>query len=533
MGKASRFGNMVFGRETIQALRQEITVLQKENGGKDQQIKTLTKENSGKDGEITALQKENARKDQEIQALQHENGGKDQQIKALKKDNSGKDREVEALQNENAEKDREVKALQNENAGKDREVEALQNENAGKDRKVEALQNENAGKDRKIQAQQNAIEEKDQELDDQEKELDTLQKEKDFEKEMSLIKALEKEAKEISCTIKSPPSEVKILHKEIVKKIKSTFSSNGRELVEGGNGPTLVTVVNANKAHKDIKRDMAAAKLTSSETSNVILLRIIPTEDQDETVEKQKSENFHLDLPFLVDQDLNFHDCSHNTKQFEVLMDHLQNENAGKDRKIQALQQENAGKDRKVEAMQNENAGKDRKVEALQNKNAGKDRKIEALKNENAEKERKIEESMIQTSTNKAKELSCTIKSPPSQVKILHKEIVEKIKSTFSSNGCELVEGGNGPTLVTVVNANKAHKDIKRDMAAAKLTSSETSNVILLRIIPTEDQDETVEKQKSENFHLDLPFLVDQDLNFHVCSHNTKQFEVLMDYLQK
>ena len=69
--------------------------------------------------------------------------------------------------------------------------------------------------------------------------------------------------------------------------------------------------------------------------------------------------------------------------------------------------------------------------------------------------------------------MSCTIKSPPSQVKILHKEIIEKMKSTFSANGCELVEDGEGPTLVTVVNASRTLSDIKRDMEAAKLTSKD------------------------------------------------------------
>merc|ERR1719186_1692023 len=128
----------------------------------------------------------------------------------------------------------------------------------------------------------------------------------------------------------------------------------------------------------------------------------------------------------------------------------------------------------------------------------------------------------------KENKMSCNIKSPPSQVKNLHKEIIEKMKSTFSDKGCELVQDGDGPTLVTVVNASRVKADIKRDMAAAKLTSSESSSVLLLRIIPTRDPNQTVERQKSENFQLDLPFLVDQDLNIHECSHNTEQFEVLM-----
>merc|ERR1719186_2087725 len=125
----------------------------------------------------------------------------------------------------------------------------------------------------------------------------------------------------------------------------------------------------------------------------------------------------------------------------------------------------------------------------------------------------------------KENKMSCNIKSPPSQVKMLHKEIIEKMKSTFSDNGCELVEDGEGPTLVTVVNASRTLSDIKRDMEAAKLTSSESSSVILLRIVPTRDPNQKVEKQQSENFILDLPFLMDQDRKLFDCSHNTEQFE--------
>merc|ERR1719186_932867 len=115
----------------------------------------------------------------------------------------------------------------------------------------------------------------------------------------------------------------------------------------------------------------------------------------------------------------------------------------------------------------------------------------------------------------KENKMSCNIKSPPSQVKNLHKEIIKKLKSTFSANGCELVQDGDGPTLVTVVSASRAKSDIKRDIEAANLTSSESARVILLRIIPTRDPNQKVEKQQSENFILDLSFLVDQDKNLY------------------
>ena len=41
----------------------------------------------------------------------------------------------------------------------------------------------------------------------------------------------------------------------------------------------------------------------------------------------------------------------------------------------------------------------------------------------------------------------------------------------FDSNGCELKNDGQNPTIVTVVNASQLQLDVDRDMAAAKLTS--------------------------------------------------------------
>merc|ERR1711892_1377505 len=47
----------------------------------------------------------------------------------------------------------------------------------------------------------------------------------------------------VSCNIKPPPEQVKAIHSQIIKMIKTTFSQHGYELVEDGRGPILVTVV--------------------------------------------------------------------------------------------------------------------------------------------------------------------------------------------------------------------------------------------------------------------------------------------------
>ena len=55
--------------------------------------------------------------------------------------------------------------------------------------------------------------------------------------------------------------------------------------------------------------------------------------------------------------------------------------------------------------------------------------------------------------------------------KRMQEQIMEKIRSRFANEGYKLNEDGEGPTLVTVVNASaNARADIRRDMTAANLS---------------------------------------------------------------
>ena len=68
---------------------------------------------------------------------------------------------------------------------------------------------------------------------------------------------------QILCNIKEPQRNGKVLHTQIFEKLNSKAREAGREIKASEEGPTIVTIVNALNAQIDIKRDIAAANLTS------------------------------------------------------------------------------------------------------------------------------------------------------------------------------------------------------------------------------------------------------------------------------
>jgi len=130
-----------------------------------------------------------------------------------------------------------------------------------------------------------------------------------------------------------------------------------------------------------------------------------------------------------------------------------------------------------------------------------------------------------------AKILSFNVKAAPANGKRLNEQILEKITEYVKNKGYRVKDDGEGPTLVTVVNAmQNVQIDIRRDVAAARLTSSESANVILLRIKPTRNPSQKVVKTKDHQ--LDLVFLSGQDnKTLHECEHNTEQCQLFMEYL--
>ena len=68
---------------------------------------------------------------------------------------------------------------------------------------------------------------------------------------------------QILCNIKEPQTNGKVLHTQIFEKLNSKAREAGREIKASEEGPTIVTIVNALNAQIDIKRDIAAANLTS------------------------------------------------------------------------------------------------------------------------------------------------------------------------------------------------------------------------------------------------------------------------------
>merc|ERR1711892_914985 len=130
--------------------------------------------------------------------------------------------------------------------------------------------------------------------------------------------------------------------------------------------------------------------------------------------------------------------------------------------------------------------------------------------------------------------VSCNIKPPPAQVQSIHKEIIKLIKTALSQHGCELIKDNNGPTLVTVVNSSRTQEDIERDMLAAKLSGSEASDVILLRIVPSLNHSIKVKKMSDEHYKLDQVFIAEQSAQkLKECPQNMQACDEIIQYLCK
>jgi len=135
---------------------------------------------------------------------------------------------------------------------------------------------------------------------------------------------------------------------------------------------------------------------------------------------------------------------------------------------------------------------------------------------------------------NKARTVSINMKPPPNQVRSTHSQIIKQFTETFANRGIDLRTNGSTPTLVTVVHASRAESDIDRDIKAANLTKEESENVILMRIIPANEQDvdKKVEQINIEGFLLDLSILCRRKpVEPYACKHNTEQYDKLLHYM--
>jgi len=134
----------------------------------------------------------------------------------------------------------------------------------------------------------------------------------------------------------------------------------------------------------------------------------------------------------------------------------------------------------------------------------------------------------------KARTVSINMKPPPNQVETAHSQIIKQFKETFSNKGIDLRTNGSNPTLVTVVHASRAESDIDRDVKAVNLTKEESENLILMRMIPTneKDVDKKVEQIDKEGFLLDLSILCKRKpIEPYACKHNTEQYAKLLHYI--
>jgi len=214
------------------------------------------------------------------------------------------------------------------------------------------------------------------------------------------------------------------------------------------------------------------------------------------------------------------------------------------DTKIQMIETEMKEKDKKIEKIEMEMKEKDRqsrtKMETIETEIREKDRQhrkdIEEL-NERVKRGSGMQPSVSNPTEKidrKAFRVACNIKPPPKKVKAIHREIIKLIKTTLHPHGYELEEDGSGPTLVTIVDASRTQEDIERDMKAAKLSGSEASDVILLRIVPSQNPNIKVKKMTGEHYKLDMAFLAEQSAEkLHDCPQNVQACEEIIEYLSK
>ena len=80
----------------------------------------------------------------------------------------------------------------------------------------------------------------------------------------------------------------------------------------------------------------------------------------------------------------------------------------------------------------------------------------------------------ISLEAEKVANISLRIHEPPSQVRGLHKQVMEGMRRRLESQEIGLSEG-EGPVLVTVVNSSRVLTDVRRDLARVKGIKEEHS----------------------------------------------------------
>jgi len=186
-----------------------------------------------------------------------------------------------------------------------------------------------------------------------------------------------------------------------------------------------------------------------------------------------------------------------------------------------------------VEKLQHKIKVQDQEIGELKSNDEIKDKKIGELQSTFNQVRKGISSSQTLAET-QARTVSINMKPPPNQVETAHSQIIKQFKETFSNKGIDLRTNGSNPTLVTVVHASRAESDIDRDVKAVNLTKEESENLILMRMIPTneKDVDKKVEQIDKEGFLLDLSILCKRKpIEPYACKHNTEQYAKLLHYI--
>eukprot|EP00092_Neocalanus_flemingeri_P032235 GFUD01035037.1.p1 GENE.GFUD01035037.1~~GFUD01035037.1.p1 ORF type:complete len:546 (-),score=174.09 GFUD01035037.1:110-1747(-) len=163
---------------------------------------------------------------------------------------------------------------------------------------------------------------------------------------------------------------------------------------------------------------------------------------------------------------------------------------------------------------------KDEIIKKQANEIAVKDRKIQILTDEAIEKHKKA--------------IMCKIVNPPTQVTVIHQQIISGLTEKLTSEGLQLKEDDSGPSVVIAVNNSRILSDVKRDLGKAGLNDGP---ILLLIIKGTRKLDDkpSVHIQDLEDPRIKEVcfFLVDTKFStLHQCQINNKSFNSAFNFLK-
>jgi len=116
----------------------------------------------------------------------------------------------------------------------------------------------------------------------------------------------------------------------------------------------------------------------------------------------------------------------------------------------------------------------------------------------------------------------------------IQKKIFEQLQGRKNIHLEKVTDKKNCPIILTALMASRAGADIDKALKEAEIDEYDRKWVLLIRILPSKDEELSTPMDKRKDFKLDLTFLADNiTLELLKCDHNEAQFQALCDELYK